>query len=436
MWQLLYRNMQMYSLDTRQVRWGTGYGKTHMARHSLLLMLLLPCFISAEATSLVLLLLLMTWVILSRWRVRKELLFLVSPILFLLLLGVPGALEYPMFAVVKDVWYVGKVALAIGAGYVLSRYLSDFKIVCRIVILAGSIAAVVHLVEIVLSFYAGVSFRNLWSVAGFKGYFVTLVALGMMSSFPKKDLGYSWIVHFLCLTLCIVSLLVSFSRTFIISYVVIVVMLRGWGRLSLKTFLKIACCLLFSGLLLYLLMQVNADGSKNLVEKIVHSVSEVSLKNYLSMRDINLNWRGFESYCALLDYQDGTLLQQIFGQGLGATVDLGFYMNLGGEEIRHLPILHNGYLSILVKFGVVGLLAYLYFVLRVIRATSYVGRVKSAALDELRAGRLIAAIGWCLLLTTFVIAGPFNKITLIPTLVLLGLLIGLVGQKNHGGCLR
>lgn len=406
------------------------YARSTLARHSLLFMLLLPCFASGEVASVLLMAFFTVWVMLAQWRIKLGFIFLVAPIVLLLLIGLLGARQYPLFDVIKDVWYIGKVVVAIGAGYVLAHYFRGFTEISRIVVLAGAIAAGIHFIEIAIHLRSGISLFTLRDQEGVKGYFITVLGLALISSLPSRALGLAKSTYFLAGLICFGSLLASFSRTYIVMYILIVAVTRGWARISVKNAVRLVFLLLLSGLLIVVLVQSNTSGEKSLAGKFASSGSEVTVQDYDNMRDINLNWRGFESYRALVDFGEGTYFQKIFGQGLGATVDIGFNMNLGGREFRYIPVLHNGYMYLLVKIGIIGLLVYLYFLLKMIISIPYAHSQNSFALDELRARRLIAAIGWCFLLTTFVIAGPFNKITLMSALVLVGLCAGFINQRS------
>jgi hypothetical protein len=60
----------------------------------------------------------------------------------------------------------------------------------------------------------------------------------------------------------------------------------------------------------------------------------------------------------------GNQLQHIAGFGFGSRVDLGLTIKLGGEPMSTIPILHNGYVMLLVKCGWIGVLLYMIFLYR------------------------------------------------------------------------
>ena len=100
-------------------------------------------------------------------------------------------------------------------------------------------------------------------------------------------------------------------------------------------------------------------------------------------------------------------MQYLFGQGFGTLIDLGLYIPLGDEVIRFAPILHNGYMYLLVKTGVIGVLIYLVFLYKLVR----IGTQHSVVtFDEERyTGRIIVGLSCVFFVSTFVVSGLFNK---------------------------
>lgn len=407
-----------------------GYKKHDLARHSLFFMLLLPCFFSAETASIALLGIFFIWLAISRFRLDKGLFSLILPFLVLLAIGSVGIARYPAMDVVKDVWYVGKVVVAIGSGFVLARFLPrEFSKVLRVIVFAGGFAAVVHLVEVAIHWESGKSFFDLRGGEGIRGYFVTVIGAAVLASVSRKNLHISKFPYFLVIAVSLLSISVAFSRTYIVIFLIMVVILKGWAKVKITSFTKVASAVGLAVLGVLLLSNSDNAEEKNIADKFVNSIDEILIQDYSEMRDINQHWRGFESYRAMKDYQESHIFEKIFGQGLGAKIDLGFYMQLGGNEFRYIPVLHNGYMYVLVKFGLAGLIFYLMFLLKLVMTISYIKNSKEFGNNELNISRMIAAVGWALMLTTFVISGAFNKSTMLPALIILGLCVGLI--RNH-----
>ena len=123
----------------------------------------------------------------------------------------------------------------------------------------------------------------------------------------------------------------------------------------------------------------------------------------------------------------GSIPSMLFGQGFGATVDLGITMPLqvtetGFRGVRHIGIFHNGYVYLLTKVGIVGLLLYV----AVLVYLYTVGRARAALpFSEIDSatGRLFQFGVVTLAATTYFIAGMFNRGDMFPVLLLTGFLL-------------
>ena len=159
---------------------------------------------------------------------------------------------------------------------------------------------------------------------------------------------------------------------------------------------------------------------ESFVEKTANTSSEVNVHSYETYEDINLNWRGFEAARAAKTYAEFGDAEKLVGGGFGTMVDLGFAMKLGntGESFEFVPLLHNGYMELLVKTGLLGLVIFILFCIQ----------IAFMALQEFRQpGKYAKLNGLLLLWTVFVLAltqeaisGILNKGALAPNLFLLG----------------
>ena len=69
--------------------------------------------------------------------------------------------------------------------------------------------------------------------------------------------------------------------------------------------------------------------SNSLLLKLTHSFKEISIAKSTSLKEINVNYRGYESYRSLKTYIEGNPLELVFGQGLGKLIDLNANVFLG-----------------------------------------------------------------------------------------------------------
>jgi hypothetical protein len=110
-------------------------------------------------------------------------------------------------------------------------------------------------------------------------------------------------------------------------------------------------------------VQSGSFESDGFVGKLINSANEINASNFRTNEDINLKYRGYESFMAWATFQAGTVPEMLFGE-LGKLIDLKIYMtSLSEKPLRFIPILHNGYLYILIKTGILGLIIYgVYFI--------------------------------------------------------------------------
>lgn len=150
-----------------------------------------------------------------------------------------------------------------------------------------------------------------------------------------------------------ISVLIHFSRTYLLELIIFIVF-SGVLKKQKKS-LKIIVTLIIGILVLYCIFP---DLLNSFIEKILYSITELKIGgkewNFVS---INNNWRGYELYCEFEHFKVAGLLEQIFGGGFGATLDVFDYAYLVTNE-ANLIFLHNGYGTVLMIWGVLGVFLY------------------------------------------------------------------------------
>jgi hypothetical protein len=97
----------------------------------------------------------------------------------------------------------------------------------------------------------------------------------------------------------------------------------------------------------------------NSISEIFENVNTLKIKN--DKMELWKHWRAYESQIAIeniLD-SDNYVSNFIFGMGFGKAIDLRTDVKLAGTVYRRVPTIHNGYINIFYKTGLVGLLLYL-----------------------------------------------------------------------------
>jgi hypothetical protein len=172
------------------------------------------------------------------------------------------------------------------------------------------------------------------------------------------------------------------------------------GRINFRTVLTVT--LLIFGFILVVITTPKNDIT-TFHGKIARSVSEQVTAKYKNYSELNLNWRGYETYRAFKTYISGNAEQLVLGQGFGSLVDLGLTMKLAGIDYKKIPILHNGYAYVLVKTGIIGLILYIFFYFNLI--TISLKRRNSIYIEQVLLSRLLLGCTLSLMLAMFVVGG-------------------------------
>ena len=144
------------------------------------------------------------------------------------------------------------------------------------------------------------------------------------------------------------------------------------------------------------------------VDKILGSFNELSIGNYNTEEEINMKYRGYESFMAVDQFLKGDSKDWMFG-GLGKLVDLKTFLRLGADtDYEFIPVLHNGWLYLLIKTGLIGILTYLIVFSRliIINWRSYANPKERPAI-KLFSALMIGCI-FSLFLTNYIVTAFFN----------------------------
>jgi hypothetical protein len=276
------------------------------------------------------------------------------PVFFGFLFGI----KQPLYEVLKGAAYFLNPILYIYIGVCLRINFSE-KFLLNWIVFSGFLLSITGLIVGFLSF--GFEFFinplllreiYLWPVS------FSILSVFLTLSIGRDKLGYSIFSRYTFLLLNVLGVYVSGSRTYLLLFVVYIVIIFYYeNRVRFIFFFIVISCCLYA-------LSFN-DFDNDLINKLGKSRSELELKDFRTEESINTNYRGYESVRALISFEDGHLGNYIAGHGLGKLVDLGIDVKLGSEFRRFIPVLHNGYLYILVKTGFLGIGVYILFFFRI-----------------------------------------------------------------------
>lgn len=171
---------------------------------------------------------------------------------------------------------------------------------------------------------------------------------------------------------------------------------------------------IFISLCIIVVQLIPDEMKSTFFNKIVNSFKEVSSDtNWNIYRNIVHNWRGYETSVAKNLFASGTIYEKLFGFGFGQLIPV-LYSNLVGVPVGNggIIILHNGYATLLIKAGIVGVALYVSFFCYII-VTAIKTRNKYF-IDK----PLVISLGLCYLFTTFIVSGFFTR-AIDPILIML-----------------
>ncbi|MBN8640960.1 MAG: O-antigen ligase family protein [Flavobacteriales bacterium] len=328
-------------------------------------------------------------------------------LLFLLAIIVGRFFEYQTYFIIRDITYLLKPITGLLLGYQL--FTKHIKNPFQFIVYAGLSIACYHLF---LVFYGIVveGAKNVREIREHAGYFndfevYTLVIL----IFSKQlNLGFSKNKTRLFILILAISSFFYLARTNFIQFIVLVAALKGFLVLNVKS-LKVVLGIVIATLMAYSAIYYynprrNGKGMDEFLYKIKIIPTEAfSTKiDRFDWKDFNDNYRSYENIRTVqqLNYNENL----IFGEGAGSQVDLKQKLMLGDMLLRHISILHNGYMTVLLKTGLLGLSIYLLSIFFFFRKE----RSSNPILKNIH--YIFVGTGVFLILSNWVFLGLYNQI--------------------------
>ena len=142
-------------------------------------------------------------------------------------------------------------------------------------------------------------------------------------------------------------------------------------------------------------------------------------------RELWKHWRGYEAQSAIEQLNDKGITTWSLGIGFGSMIDLGMEVKLANQNMRYVPIIHNGIVYVLFKTGVLGLIIYLFYIFYLY--SFY--RIKSKSNVQHNLNKLIVGCAFYVALSSLVVTGVFKPYDLSG--IVLGALFALKYYYNE-----
>ena len=251
------------------------------------------------------------------------------------------------------------------------------------------------------------SFRNLVGA----GNIISVIGVYLCLVY-KKEIGLSKGKTNLILMICVISSVIHFSRMMLL-YTGIFVLISGVRLINLR-WLKYA---VVGILCIGAVWCIFPDLTQLYINKLLSSFTEINFKTNI-WNDITIvnNWRGYEVSCAIDQFKQSPLINQLVGSGFGTTLDVKGYAYLVTNEKR-LSFLHNGYFTQLLIWGILGIVCFFVWIILILKRTSVMKFQK----DKIFARSIVLIV----LVANYFVMGPFFSATVASLFFYISMLFGL-----------
>ncbi|MFP9097555.1 O-antigen ligase family protein [Flavobacterium sp. RHBU_24] len=332
------------------------------------------------------------------------------PLIILLFIGFIGTMfhRYALYNIIKDVFHFVKPVLGLLIGYIIARKLNNVGFFIKGIVAASVISAIIHFLIII---FLVRDFTRIEDIRQFtKDNFLEMFGLFFIIYFKKfegRELVRNIWYKRVFIVLLTFSCLLYFSRTMFVLAFIIVMAAHGYTKIRAAT-VKVLVIMLFciTGLFIYLnTANIKRDGKglEIFLYKIKNAPAEifetkVDRENHAALWD---HWRAYEAKRAVA-LMNSEPESYIYGTGYGSLVNLKFFAPLTGDKkgIRYISDLHNGYINILYKTGLIGIIIY---VIMLARLYWYISRGFSFA------NIIVSSIGIIYIITSLMITGIYNS---------------------------
>ncbi len=282
--------------------------------------------------------------------------------IFLVAISVGAFRDYSAYFIIRDITYLLKPIIGLLIGYQLYRF--EYKKPFFYIIYAGVVIASYHLLLVVkaLLFESVPNMHVLRYYAGFFNDFEIYVLIILIFNKPLGiEIDRKRRIYFLILLA--LSSFFYLARTNFIQFAILYMAMKGFFTLNKRNLIILSSFLILTGLMYAAVYQYNPSRKGKGIEAFLYKIKNSPLEafktkvNKENWKDFHDNYRAYENIRTIEQVSlNNTVL---FGEGIGSQVDLKQEVFLGDMYLRKISILHNGFMTVLIKTGAVGVLIYL-----------------------------------------------------------------------------
>lgn len=283
-----------------------------------------------------------------------------------------GFMTHEMRDVAKDIFYTFPTIIIMMVGYLYNKY-DNGKSITKTLYLTGAIITALSFADLIMNLSSISDMGLMRTIMGKQVYETTLIFAIMFSEkIVSKKIIFSKVMDWIILVTMMLKGITSMGRTELIVTITLVavilllnIYISEYKYNATVTFIVIAVIMATVGITAYRVLP-NSIKSQ-FIDKLEYSLEEVdSGGEYNSTTDAMQHWRAYEIECAQEQWKEYNIFYQIVGGGFGEYIKIGYVPhNFTDDMMKNnaIALLHNSYYSILVKGGLLGLIAMLWLYL-------------------------------------------------------------------------
>lgn len=310
----------------------------------------------------------------------------------------------------RDVAYLLKPIFGLLIGYNVCKI--GGKKTIHLIIYSGLALAIVHIITLGIC-YSFFAIRNISDLRHYGGYFddFEIYVLILLIFKEKFEIEISRQKTLLFISIIAFSSFLYLARTNIIQLIILVLAMKGYFKITPKS-IKIIIFTIASILISYsIIYHANPSRSGKGLEAFFYKIKIAPIEAFKTKidqddwKEFNDNYRSFENISTVKQVTGDSWFTTVFGKGLGSTVDIGREMwSNDGEFIRYIPTLHNAYMTMLLKSGLIGVFICLLFIYTLFK------NEKSTYPNIVNINYLLVGSALFLILSNWVFMGVYLKL--------------------------
>lgn len=318
--------------------------------------------------------------------------------------------NYQTFSIIKDFTYLLKPILGLLVGYqIFDKFRNkNFDVFLN----AGFVLSLIHATLIFAAFikFYSVDMNLIRAEAGFFSDYEVYVFVLLLFS-DKFNIAIDKKRRKIYLLVIGFSIFMYLARTNFLQLAILFLGIKGYFILN-KNSVKVLSVVILGVLMSYSAIYYsnpkrNGDGIEALMYKIKIAPEE-AFKTKIDKndwKDFNDNYRSFENITTVKSVTSDGTRAIVFGKGIGSTVKIGQKIETtDGSTIQNFAVAHNGFMTIFMKSGIIGvllLLAFLYLLYK--QKRSEVPIINNI-------NRLLMGTSIFLIISTWVFMGVYFKL--------------------------